>query len=119
MAPQSCDAVAKIVVEMLEREMDRPRVEEEAAKAKEFERYYEKNQHMHPDNWVGAIWPDGRALYYRKDLGPPSDVVEGLASGVARLLGGKRTTPTSPSAPGSPADPSPLPRRSRRRRPPH
>ena len=41
---------------------------------------------MHPDNWIGVIWPDKRAIYYRRDLPPPPEAVEALKTGAARMI---------------------------------
>lgn len=100
-AADSSRAVTEIALEMIEKESHQrlaaELAEKEAREEKSREQYLKQHSKMHPDSWAGAIWPDGRAVYYRKDSSPPPGVAEALANGDARPTGRTQSCGASPT----------------------
>lgn len=87
-APETLDAVTEIAMEMVERDFQ----ERMAAERAERERSQPpRSPDMDDEKWARAMWPDGRAMFYRKDFGTPPEVAEALAKGEARLIERKGT----------------------------
>ena len=84
--PECTAAMTAIAMETLSRQMAAEREKEEKENNDLLRRQFRRDPHMHPDNWVQVIWPNGRAFFYRKDLGPPQEVIDALATCAARIV---------------------------------
>lgn len=98
---ESTTVVTEIAMQMVADAMERQRTVREAERGERLRRQFKRDPLSHPDNFVGVIFPDGHATFYRKDLGPPPEVVQGLATGGARIIGsGNNSCRTEPTVAG-------------------
>lgn len=84
--PECTTAIVEIAMETVSRHLTAERKQKEKEKSDRLHGEYQRDPLMHPDNWVGVRWRNGRAFFYRKDLGPPQEVVDALATGDARIM---------------------------------
>src|SRR5688572_26811684 len=83
---ESTTVVTQIAMQMVADEMERQRTAREAERGERLRRQFKRDPVGHPDNFVGVMFPDGHATFFRKDLGPPPEAVQGLATGGARII---------------------------------
>jgi hypothetical protein len=84
--PDCTTAIVEIAMETVSRHLAVEREGKEKERGDRLHWEYRRDPLMHPDNWVGVRWRSGRAFFYRKDLGPPQEVVDALAAGDARIM---------------------------------
>jgi hypothetical protein len=87
------EQVTDIALDMLKHERQQQFAERRQREKQQREKQYAPNSEMHPDDWVFVFWPNGDAIFYRKDSDPPAEVVNALAKGEARIVRPKTDEP--------------------------